>query len=93
MKKSFLTAIAILAITTVYAQKFEITGVVQDSTTNELLESATVFLESKKDSTLISYSITDDKGAFKLTGNTAVEEFNFFTSFTGYKEYLSLIHI
>jgi len=87
MKKTILTTIAILAMLVAHAQKFEITGVVQDSTTNEFLQSATVFLESKKDSTLISYSITDDKGVFKLIGNTAIEEFNFFTSFTGYKEY------
>ena len=91
MKRGLLTAIAILAMAIVHAQKFEIKGIVQDSISKELLQSATVFLESKKDSILISYSITDEQGAFKLIGNTAVEEFNFFTSFTGYKEFSKAI--
>ena len=91
MKRLILTAIAIFAMVVAHAQKFEIKGVVQDSTNLELLQSATVFLESKTDSTLISYSITDENGFFKLVGNTAVKEFNFFTSFTGYKEYSKII--
>ncbi|GAK99133.1 hypothetical protein JCM19314_3164 [Nonlabens ulvanivorans] len=91
MKRLILTAIAILAMAFVHAQRFEIKGIVKDSTNQELLQSATVFLESKTDSTLISYSITDENGFFKLVGNTAVKEFNFFTSFTGYKEYNKII--
>lgn len=78
MKRLILTAIAILAMAFVHAQRFEIKGIVKDSTNQELLQSATVFLESKTDSTLISYSITDENGFFKLVGNTAVKEFNFF---------------
>ncbi|PQJ31841.1 TonB-dependent receptor [Nonlabens arenilitoris] len=92
MKRLILTSIAIFAIVIAHAQKFEIKGVVQDSTNLEFLQSATVFLESKVDSTLISYSITDENGFFKLVGNTAVREFNFFTSFTGYKEYSKTIN-
>lgn len=91
MKRLILTVIAILAMAFVHAQRFEIKGIVKDSTNQELLQSATVFLESKTDSTLISYSITDENGFFKLVGNTAVKEFNFFTSFTGYKEYNKII--
>ncbi|WP_438962510.1 outer membrane beta-barrel protein [Nonlabens sp.] len=92
MIQKILTAIALLTFTSLHAQKFEVKGVVQDSTSKEFLQSATVFLESKKDSTLISYSITDEKGVFTLVGNTSVEEFNFFTSFTGYKEYSKSIN-
>ncbi|MGJ8683380.1 MAG: outer membrane beta-barrel protein [Nonlabens sp.] len=92
MKRIILITIALLAMATVQAQRFEIQGIVQDSTSKELLQSATVFLESKKDSTLISYSITDEQGVFKLVGNTGVEEFNFFTSFTGYKEFTKAIN-
>lgn len=93
MTKKILTTIALLTITFLHAQKFEIKGVVQDSTSKELLQSATVFLESKKDSTLISYSITDEQGVFTLVGNTGVEEFNFFTSFTGYQEFTKSINL
>ncbi|QJP33410.1 outer membrane beta-barrel protein [Nonlabens sp. Ci31] len=78
---------------TVTAQQFNIIGVVKDSITNEKLQSATVYLESVKDSTLIAYSITDAEGVFTLTANTAYEKVNFITSFQGYKNYTAFINL
>ena len=59
-----------------FAQNFEITGTLKDKD-NNLIESATVYLESIKDSTMISYTISDDKGNFNLSGNTKAEKANF----------------
>lgn len=64
------------------AQNFEITGTLKDENDN-LIESATVYLESIKDSTMITYTISDEKGKFNLSGITKVEKANFFVSYTG----------
>lgn len=70
----------------VVGQKFEIKGVLVDSLSNAPIQSATVYLESKRDTTLISYSITDADGAFILLGNTGYKKATFLTSYQGYKE-------
>lgn len=91
MKKVILLILLGMINTIALAQKFEIKGSVVDSVSRVKLQSATVFLESIKDSTLITYSITDANGVFILKGNTGQEQLNFFTSFTGYKEYTKTI--
>lgn len=65
-----------------FAQKFEITGTLKDKD-NNLIESATVYLESVKDSTMITYTISSEKGDFNLLGNTNAKKVNFFVSYTG----------
>jgi len=52
-----------------FAQNFEITGTLKDKD-NNIIESATVYLESIKDSTMITYTISDEKGMFNLSGRT-----------------------
>jgi hypothetical protein len=85
--KNNLLLLALLFASFAYSQQFTITGIVADSTSRAPLQSATVFLESKTDSTLITYSITDVQGAFNLTGNTGYTDLNFFINFQGYQEY------
>ncbi len=87
MIKTFFVVLFLLATCSTTAQKFTIKGTVQDAVTAEKLLSATVFLESAKDSTLIAYSITDQNGAFRLVGNTTTVFVNFYTSYQGYKAY------
>ncbi|BAO54368.1 outer membrane beta-barrel protein [Nonlabens marinus] len=82
----FVIAALLLGSLFVHSQQFTITGTVTDSVTKQKLLSATVFLESVEDSTLITYSITDIDGKFNLTGNTNYELLNFYTSFQGYQE-------
>jgi hypothetical protein len=65
-----------------FSQNFEITGTLKDKD-NNLIESATVYLESIKDSTMITYTISDAKGAFNLSGNTRAEKAHLFVSYTG----------
>ncbi|SCY43862.1 CarboxypepD_reg-like domain-containing protein [Nonlabens sp. Hel1_33_55] len=79
--------------TLTFAQQFEITGTIADSLSKQKLLSATVFLESVEDSTLITYSITDIDGKFNLTGNTNYELLNFYTSFQGYQEVSKVIDL
>ena len=68
----------------VQAQKFEISGKLLDSITREPLEGATVFTETLKDSTLISYTITDAKGDFSVSGKSSKQKINLLISFVGY---------
>ena len=93
MRNILLTVILLFVGMTATAQQFTITGTIVDSLTQEKLLSATVFLESVKDSTLITYSITDIDGKFSLTGNTNYETLNFFTSYKGYKEIAKVIDL
>ncbi len=92
MKKSIVAVLFLLSII-INAQQFNITGTVVDSISQQPLISATVFLEAVKDSTLITYSITDADGKFELTGNTGYQYLNFYTSFQGYKEVAQVIDL
>lgn len=65
---------------------FEISGTLLDS--DELpLESATVYLEHKKDSSLVTYSLTDAKGKFFLEGKTKYTNLKLNISYVGFKTY------
>ncbi len=57
------------------------------------MQSATVYLESVQDSTLITYSITDKDGLYNLQGNTASNKVRFTISYQGYKDYSQLLDI
>ncbi len=93
MRFSILIILASLCHFSSYSQQFEIKGVIKDSITGDNLQSATVFLESVKDSTLITYSITDENGVFTLEGNTGYRMVNFFTTYQGYREFKKVIDL
>ncbi len=67
----------------VFAQDYTILGKLIDDTTGKPLESATVFAEALKDSTLLGYTITNRKGEFELDIQTKAKKVNVFISFTG----------
>tara|TARA_R110000796_G_scaffold252571_1_gene387996 strand:- start:39831 stop:42602 length:2772 start_codon:yes stop_codon:yes gene_type:complete len=67
------------------AQDFLIKGKVVDLETKNPLEATTIYAESILDSTLITYSITDQNGDFELEGKTSLKEFNIFFSYNGYQ--------
>ncbi|HET8809144.1 MAG TPA: carboxypeptidase-like regulatory domain-containing protein, partial [Flavobacteriaceae bacterium] len=85
MKFSFL-AICCLFTTLAVAQDFEITGTVKDSS-QVSLEAATVYMQTVSDSTLVTYTITDRDGFFRLKGASKAENVNLFISYTGYRTY------
>jgi len=93
MRNILSTVVLLFVCMAATAQQFTITGTIADSLTQQKLLSATVFLESVKDSTLVTYSITDLDGKFSLTGNTNYELLNFYTSFQGYQEITKVIDL
>lgn len=68
-----------------FAQDFTLSGKVVDAITNTPLEASTIYLESVKDSALISYTISDQKGNFELEGKTHHKEVKLFFTYNGYK--------
>ncbi len=73
------------------AQDFEITGTLVDSINGSPLEAATVVVETVKDSSMITYTITGKQGKFKLAGSTFSDEANLYVSFVGYASYAKRI--
>lgn len=84
----FLAAITLLCSIQGLAQsKINWTGKVVDSTTKEILELATVSVNDVRDSSLVTYTLTDSKGYFKLEGLPLGKTLNLLISYTGYKHY------
>ena len=84
MKQMIIACLLLVSFTTVHAQEFEITGQVKDANANPV-ESATVYLETVQDSTLITYTITNEEGMFSLGGKTKQKNAKLHVSYTGMK--------
>ena len=69
------------------AQSYTISGTLKDKATSENLEAATVFLETIKDSTLLTYTITNQRGEFQLEGRSQEKNARVNISFIGYDDY------
>lgn len=75
----------LLVCSYVSAQEFVITGTVKEKETHQLLESATIYAETLKDSTLISYTISNAKGFFELELKTKELRVNIVFSYNGFR--------
>ena len=83
MNRVFLLLL-LCSISNSFAQKFNVKGVLSDSDGN-FIESATVYLESVRDSSIITYTISDASGKFQLEGKSFESKANFLVSYTGLK--------
>ncbi|GGE14845.1 outer membrane beta-barrel protein [Psychroflexus salis] len=83
MKSIFFILLAIITIQFSFAQDFEVKGKIIDDLTNQALYSATIYVESIKDSTLVTYTISDQDGLFVLAGKSTEEKLNLFITYTG----------
>lgn len=93
--KSLFQIILLFVVCALSAQQksFLVTGTLKAEDTTEALEAATVYLERIKDSTMVTYTITDSKGTFKLEGDTYDKNLNLFISYVGYETYVKNISI
>lgn len=92
MKKRLLL-LSLFLSTTLFAQKFTLEGIVKDNYEN-VLEGATVYLQSIQDSIPISYGITNKNGEFSLQVNTEDDKKAIFNiAYLGYKPYLQNIDV
>ncbi|WP_400080683.1 outer membrane beta-barrel protein [Winogradskyella sp. R77965] len=74
-------------------KSFEITGTLVEEGSNSPIQSATIYLERIKDSTVVSYTISDKEGKFKLKSSTYDKNLNLYISYVGYKTYLKQLAI
>ncbi len=82
-----LLAIGLCLSVAMQAQNFSITGTLKDKDSKQTLEAATVFLETVKDSTLITYTITNQDGFFQLEGRAQENNARVNISFLGYENF------
>ncbi len=75
------------------AQTFSVKGTLKDKTTQQPLEAATVFVETTKDTTLVTYTITNAKGIFELEGRTPLKKVALNISFVGYENYRKVLDL
>jgi uncharacterized membrane protein YgcG len=94
MKKA-LILIALTFAIGVKAQsyKFSISGKIQSEKDKTPIEAATVHLEKFKDSSIVSYTISDDKGNFSLEGKSFHKKAKLFISFIGMDNYSKVISL
>lgn len=79
--------------TSLFAQKFTLEGTVKDKS-NNVLEGATVYLQSIKDSIPIAYGITNKSGEFSIQVNTDTDSKAIFNiAYMGYKPYKQDVNV
>lgn len=94
MKKLLLGLSIILSLCSFSQNKsFEISGKLITSDTKLPLESATVYLERVKDSSVVTYTISDADGKFVLENSTYDASLNLYVSYVGYKTYYQKVEI
>lgn len=82
MFKHFLSAVLFLILFCSYGQNFvTVKGKIIDEKTKLPLESATVYLTSKKDSTVIDYTISEKNGNFEIRTRKSNEAVDLKVSF------------
>ncbi|WP_129717970.1 outer membrane beta-barrel protein [Pedobacter sp. SYP-B3415] len=87
MPKLTLSLLLLFASLFSYAQKAAIKGTVSDTVSKAPLELATVALVNAKDSSLISYTLSNKKGEFSLSGLPADRSMRLIISFAGYQSF------
>ncbi len=87
MKLLLQTLALFFIVTSSNAQNIVLKGKIVSETTKLPLESATVYIASAKDSTLIDYTIADRNGNFSLTTRKISNPILLKVSFVGYSEY------
>ncbi|MES2457836.1 MAG: outer membrane beta-barrel protein [Bacteroidota bacterium] len=70
-----------------YAQKSAIKGILADSLSKNPLEFATVAVVNAKDTSLISYTLSDKNGSFQLSGLPSDRQAKLIISYVGYKTF------
>ncbi len=93
--KYYLLFIALCCASISFAQNksFKISGTVVVEAEKLPLESATVYLERIKDSSLVSYTISDKHGKFSLEDKTTDKRLNLYISYVGYQTYVQTIDL
>ena len=87
--------IALLSASVSFSQSksFKISGKILSEDNKEPLEAATVYVERVKDSSLVTYTISDKAGMFEIIDETYDEKLNLYIAYVGYKTFFKQITI
>jgi len=91
--KFFLSASLLCCAFLSFAQNSKISGTIISEDDQSPLESATVYLERVKDSSLVTYTISDRDGKFELLNDSNEKKLNLYVTFVGYQTYYKQIEI
>ena len=93
--RHFLLFLALLCVSISFSQSksFKISGKLIAEDDQSPLEAATVYLQRVRDSSLVTYTISDRNGAFSLEDKSTDESLNLFISYVGYKTYFQNIKL
>lgn len=93
--KKLLFVFTLLLATNIVAQSypFNITGKISSEEGKTPIEAATIHLEQVKDSSVVSYTISDDKGNFSLEGKSYHNNLKIFISYVGMDSYSKSISL
>jgi len=91
----FLVFATLLSISLSFSQTkdFKISGKLVAAEDQFPMEAATVFVQRVKDSSLVTYTISDKEGQFMLEGKTADADLNLFVSYIGYKTHFQQVQM
>lgn len=90
--KYFFTLLPLCFTCIMYSQNFEINGKIVDD--NDVpLESATIYVEKVSDSSMVTYSVSERNGDFRLLGKTQESKVILTVSYTGYKSFREIIEV
>jgi hypothetical protein len=91
--KTFLLPLFLFISVSLFAQKFNLEGVVQDNQSLPL-EAATVFVQSTQDSLVLAYGITNNKGQFSFRVNAEeASKVLLNVAYLGYQPYSKAIEV
>lgn len=94
MRHFFTVAFVMLSLLSFAQSKsFKISGTIVSDVDKAPLESATVYLERAKDSSMVIYTISDKNGDFVLEERVADKELNLYISFVGLETYFKTIQL
>ncbi|WP_303319146.1 outer membrane beta-barrel protein [Flavivirga abyssicola] len=89
----FVFTVLYLTVSFAQTKPFKISGTLVAEADKTALEAATIYLERVKDSSLVTYTISDKNGRFNLEGKTSDKRLNFYISYVGYQTYHQTIHL
>ncbi|CAM1361008.1 Outer membrane receptor proteins, mostly Fe transport [Tenacibaculum sediminilitoris] len=94
MKKLFFI-FTLLLTNSIFAQSypFKITGTINSEKDKTTIEAATVHLEKVKDSAIVTYTISNNKGKFSLEGKSFNKDVKLFISYVGMDSYSKSIQL
>lgn len=93
--KKLLFIFVLLLTSSIFAQsyQFKITGTINSEKDKTAIDAATVHLEKAKDSSIVTYTISNDKGKFSLEGKSFSKDVKLFISYVGMDSYSKSIQL